>query len=78
MEGNFRYCHVRTATNGESIAFYGGGGLEKTIADDSFEEVYEQKKKLNITNFRFGGMYKLSCTYLQFLMICLYLIYHKL
>jgi ATP-binding cassette subfamily D (ALD) protein 3 len=54
LEGNFRYCHIRTATNGESIAFYGGDELEKSIANQSFDEVYQHKKKLIKTHFLFG------------------------
>ncbi len=54
LEGNFRYCHIRTATNGESIAFYGGDELEKTIVDQSFEELYQHKKKLIRTHLYFG------------------------
>lgn len=54
LEGRFRYCHIRTATNSESIAFYGGDDLEKTIVDKNFRELHEHKKKLVKTHFLFG------------------------
>lgn len=54
QEGKFRYCHIRTATNGESIAFYGGDDLEKSIVDKSFAELYDHKKTLLRSHFFFG------------------------
>ncbi|KAL0478885.1 peroxisomal ABC transporter D family member [Acrasis kona] len=54
MEGKFRYCHIRTATNGESIAFYGGDELEKSIVDNSFKELYDHKKSLVKAHLYFG------------------------
>lgn len=54
LEGRFRYCHIRTATNSESIAFYGGDELEKTIVDKNYRELHNHKKKLVKTHFLFG------------------------
>lgn len=54
LEGNFRYCHIRSATNGESIAFYGGDELEKTVADQSFMELYKHKQRVNKAHMFFG------------------------
>lgn len=54
LEGRFRYCHIRTTTNSESIAFYGGDELEKTIADKNFRELHNHKKKLIRTHLYFG------------------------
>ena len=47
LQGTFRYTHVRTSTNGESIAFYGGDSLEKSVAESNFEDIYQQKSKMN-------------------------------
>jgi len=59
LEGNYRFCHVRTATHGESIAFYGGDALEKAQADKSFSSIIEQKTLMNSLkrNFEFFNQF---------------------
>lgn len=54
LEGDFRFFHSRTATNAESIAFYGGNKLEKHILDSSFAKLYKHLGKVLGTNLSFG------------------------
>jgi ATP-binding cassette, subfamily D (ALD), member 3 len=58
LQGTFRYTHVRTATNGESIAFYGGDSLEKNVAESNFDLIYQQKTKMNTIKRNFESLKK--------------------
>ncbi|XP_020571513.1 ABC transporter D family member 1 [Phalaenopsis equestris] len=46
LEGTFRFMHSRLRTHAESIAFFGGGSREKTLADFKFRELLDHSKVL--------------------------------
>ncbi|KAL9650465.1 hypothetical protein ABK040_004689 [Willaertia magna] len=54
LESKFRHCHYRTSVNSESIAFYTGDALEKSVADEAFYNLFEHKRKLIESKWLFG------------------------
>ncbi len=54
LEGKFRHIHARTRLNAESIAFYGGDEKERSIIEDTFEELWRYSAIVINKNFLFG------------------------
>lgn len=54
LESKFRHTHYRTATNGESIAFYAGDSLERNVSDEAFWNLFNHKRLLIRSKWLFG------------------------
>ncbi|KAF0982153.1 hypothetical protein FDP41_012014 [Naegleria fowleri] len=54
LESKFRHTHYRTATNGESIAFYAGDQLERNVSDEAFWNLFNHKRLLIRAKWLFG------------------------
>ena len=47
LEGGFRHSHSRLAKHAESVAFCGGGAIERAGADERFEAVCTHGRSMN-------------------------------
>lgn len=56
LSGDFRFAHSRVITHAEEIAFYGGNEKEKLLANESFDKIVTQVRRVFFLKF-FNGIF---------------------